>query len=273
MSRLFALGLLLAVLGLGVGACSGDGPDVTIGPGDGGSTTQAPDTTKAPDTTQAPDTTKAPDTTQGPDTTQAPDTTEVPAGEGEAPWWILIVGGVLFVILIVVLARSGKKKNVTVANAAPSWKDLARRGYADSRWLFDHLTEALAIWRGNAQYDQKTDVGSTAETANAETWGQLANRMGTATDSLYGLEAGAPDTRTAQSARSVVDRLNDTRSAVDARAEARYAYRAAEGEAAGQPDRATRLSSLRDRELRSSENLTEARRRLAEALTNLSAVT
>jgi hypothetical protein len=175
--------------------------------------------------------------------------------------------------LIVVLARSGKKKDVTVANAAPSWKDLARGGYADSRWLFDHLTEALAIWRGNAQYDQKTEVGSTAETANAETWGQLAGRMSSATDQLYGLEAAAPDTRTAQSARSVVDRLNDTRAAVDARAESRHAYRVAEGEAAGQADRSAQLSSLRDRELRSSENLTESRRRLAEALTSLSAIT
>jgi len=97
--------------------------------------------------------------------------------------------------------------------------------------------------------------------------------MTAATDHLYALEAAAPDTRTATSARAVVDRLNDTRAVVDARAEARYAYRAAEAEAEGRPDRFAELASRRDRELRSSENLAEARRRLAEALTNLSAIT
>ena len=160
-----------------------------------------------------------------------------------------------------------------MASAGPTWKELARSGYADSRWLFDHLTESLALWRGNAKYDQKTDVGATAETASAETWQKLSGHMNAATDHLYALEAAAPDTRTAETARGVVDRLNETRAAVDARAEARYAYRATEAEGEGQPDRSTRLAAARDREQRSSENLTESRRRLAEALTSLSAIT
>jgi hypothetical protein len=139
--------------------------------------------------------------------------------------------------------------------------------------LFDHLTEALALWRGNAQYDQKTDVGATAETASAETWEKLSGRMNAAIDHLYALEAAAPDTRTAETARRVVDGLNDTRASVDARAEARYAYRATEAEGEGQPDRSARLATARDREQRASENLAESRRRLAESLTSLSAVT
>ena len=183
------------------------------------------------------------------------------------------MGGILVLILIVVLASSGKKKDVTVANVGPTWKQLARSGYADSRWLFDHLTEALALWRGNARFDQKTDVGATAETASAETWDKLSGRMNAATDHLYALEAAAPDTRTAETARSVVDGLNDTRGAVDARAEARYAYRAAESEAEGEPDRSARLGTARDREQRASENLNASRRNLAEALTRLSAIT
>jgi len=53
-SRLVALGMLLAVLGFVAAACSPDGPPVTIEPG-GGVTTEAPGTTNAPDATAAPD--------------------------------------------------------------------------------------------------------------------------------------------------------------------------------------------------------------------------
>lgn len=97
--------------------------------------------------------------------------------------------------------------------------------------------------------------------------------MSAATSSLYALEASAPDSRTAQSAKAVVDTLNDTRAAVDSRAQARYDYRAAEAAPEDDPGRADAMVAGRDRELRTSRNLGEARRRLADALTSLSAIT
>ncbi len=90
----------------------------------------------------------------------------------------------------------------------------------------------------------------------------------TATDNLYALEAAAPDRHTAQTARNTVNALNATRTALDARAESRFAYRSAETQ---EHDSAT-LMQAREREVRSSRNLVEARNALALALTDLSTI-
>lgn len=264
MSKAMRMLVVLAVLfaaGIGTAACDNvELPTTTV---DGAE--PPAETTEAPsETTEAP-----PETTEAPQETTAPEE----EGEGEAQWWILVIVGLLFIVLLIVIANSGKKRRTVVEQQGPTWKELARRSYADSRWLFDNLTESLAIWRGNAQYDKATDVGATAETASAETWGQLPSRLDRARDSLYAFEAAAPDGRSADTARRVVEHLNATRAALDGRAEARYAYRAAEAEAEGQPDRAANLATARDRERRTSEILEESRRRLGEALTALSAIT
>lgn len=217
-------------------------------------------------------TTVAPATTQAPDTTSAPDATTVPgAGDAsDAPWWILIIVGLGILILVVVFATRGSKQRVVAAAPPPAktWKDYARAGYASSRWLYDAMGEDTAVWRGNAQFDDATAVGTSAGTSKAETWQQLDPRMSSATDALYSLEAAAPDQRTSQTARNTVNALHATRTALDARAESRFAYRSAER----QEHDSTTLMQAREREVRSSRNLVEARNSLALALTDLSTI-
>jgi hypothetical protein len=220
--------------------------------------------------TETPDTTLAPDTTEAPDTT-LPGETTVPDGlaGSNAPWWILILVGLGILILIVVFAsRGSKEKIVPPPPMTKSWKEHAREGYASSRWLYDAMGEDMAVWRGNAQFDNATAVGTSAATSRAETWQKLNERMTIASDSLYALEAAAPDQRSAQAARNTVNALHSTRNALDARAESRFAYRSAET----QEHDSTSLMQAREREVRSSRNLVEARNNLALALTDLSTI-
>ena len=220
----------------------------------------------AQSTTQTPDTTQASDTTQSPAETTVPDDRDA----SDAPWWILILVGLGILILVVVFATRGSKDKAAAAAPPPAktWKDYARDGYASSRWLYDAMGEDTAVWRGNAQFDDTTDVGQSAGTAKAETWQRLDGRMTSATDNLYSLEAAAPDQRTAQTARNTVNALITTRTALDARAESRFAYRSAER----QEHDSTTLMQAREREVRSSRNLVEARNSLALALTDLSTI-
>lgn len=241
-------------------ACQGGGPDVTLPtvPGDTSPTTVAPTTTEAPTDTEAPTTTEAPPDTEAPQDD----------GAAETPWWLLILVGVGIIILITVFATRGSKKRVAPISAGPTWKDHARKGYADARWLYDAMSEDLAVWRGNARFEDSTMVGDTAATARAETWSQLSERMTRAADSLYALEAAAPDQRSADLARNAVTAMRLTRDALDARAESRFAYRTMD---ASQHTN-DQLMDSREREVRSSRNLVEARNRYAKALTDLSTI-
>lgn len=231
----------------------------------GGTTTEGPGATQAPDTTQAPDSTEAPDTTSAPGTTDPSTSTTVPGDDGETPWWLLIVIGVALLILIIALVSRGSKK-VIVAPQAATWKDNARKGYAEARWMYDAMGEDMAVWRGNAQFDGSTAVDSSAGTNKAETWSELQKRFGTASDALYALEAAAPDTTSAQAARSTIASMRATRDAVDARAEARFNYRTVESTGSDHEP----LVEARDREVRASRNLTDARNSFAKSLTDLS---
>jgi hypothetical protein len=129
------------------------------------------------------------------------------------------------------------------------------------------MTEDLAVWRGNAMFDAETGVAAPAGTSLANTWQQLDGRMGQASDKLYGLEASAPDQRTAGMASVTISTMRTLRSAVDARAASRVNYRTTE--TGGEADDAS-LSDAREREVRSSRNLAEARSAFGSALTNLS---
>lgn len=262
------IALVGAVLILVLAACGGVTDPSTTLP-DTPDTTQAPETTEVPDTTQAPETTEAPGTT-APETT-VPDTTVPEDGDSESttPWWLLLLVGGAFLVLIVAFVSRGSKKKVVVGPPPTSWKDSARQGYADARWLYDAMSEDLSIWRGNATFDSTADVGATAATALADTWRQLDNRIGRASDHLYSLEAAAPDQRTAQAANAAVASMRSVRTAVDARAEARMNYRSVESAPAAD---ALALQDAREREVRASRNLAEARAAYGSALTNLSTV-
>jgi hypothetical protein len=252
--------LLIAIFTISIvaSACAGTPVETTL-PG------ETPEATQAPDTTEAADTTEAPETTEAPDTTVAPEDGD----EASPPWWILILLGIALILLIVAFASRGKKAPVVGTVVAATWKDHARTGYAESRHLYDSMGEDMAVWRGNAQFESATSVGDTAATSKAETWGQLAASISKASDSLYALEAAAPDPRTAESARATVTTMLAVRGSLDARAEARFAYRTAEAEPAQE---AATLSEARDREIRASRNLVESRNEFALALTNLSTI-
>jgi hypothetical protein len=177
--------------------------------------------------------------------------------------------GILLLFLLIGwgMGRSRKTAPVAVgAAAAVTWKDHTREGYSEARWLYDGLTEDLAVWRGNALFEGKADTGAAAGTALADTWAQLGARTNKATDSLNRAEAAAPDPNSAETIRGVVAALLATRSAVDARAEARFSSRgvdATDQNAAAQAAERERLAS---------GTLTEARAQLSTALTALSAI-
>ncbi len=213
----------------------------------------------AQSTTQAPVSTSR-GTTVAPSLTDAPDT----------PWWILILFAVGIVILLVAFAMKGSKKKAAGAvPSSPNWKDHARNGYSAARWMYDAMDEDLAAWRGNTQYAETMGSQPADGTSRAGVWNQLDRRMSSAIESLYALEASAPDRRAAQTARNAVTALQATRDALDARAASRFNYRGAEA----QSHDASNLMQAREREVRSSRNLVEARNALALALTDLSAIT
>jgi hypothetical protein len=131
------------------------------------------------------------------------------------------------------------------------------------------MTEDLAVWRGNTVADGATATASAAGTSLANTWQQLDGRIGKASDELYALESSAPDQRTAQVAGETISSLRALRTAVDARAESRVKYRTAESTDGTDSDV---LKDAREREVRASRTLAEARSALGGALTSLSAV-
>lgn len=189
--------------------------------------------------------------------------------ETTTPWWVLVIVGGALLTLIVSFVTRGRSRRVSVAPASMTWKDHASAGYVAGRWVYDSLGEDLAIWRGNTQFEGTGTVASVATSSQAETWTQLSDRVDTATSHLYELEANAPDPRAAEIARGTVASLLALRSVIDARADARVAYRTVEGSALESP---ATLIEAREREVRSSTNLHAARTDLAHALDRLSTV-
>ncbi len=103
----------------------------------------------------------------------------------------------------------------------PAWRSQARAGYAEARWFQDAMTDDLGIWRGNALFDEAHGIPLDSASAQATTWAQLSQRIGTASESLYSAEAGAPDPNSAAVASHTVEALNSVRSSLEARAAAR----------------------------------------------------
>ncbi len=219
--------------------------------------------------TEVPPGTEAPETTDAPATTEAPPTSEAPAEDESETNWPLLIGLFLLAFLLIgmIMGRSRKKAAVPVpVSAERTFKEYVRDGYSEARWLLDGLTDELAIWRGNALHDHRTEADDSAGTAMLATWSQLDDRMNQAKDELYRAEAAAPDQNTAQTIRATISALGETRTAVDARAEARLNTR--QIESADQ----TALAEARERERLSSANLAEKRQKLNDALLGLSAV-
>lgn len=248
--------LMGAVLMVLVSACTTDTDPSTTVP-------DTPDTTESSDTTDSSDTTQSPDTTQATDTTAAADA----ADDSETPWWLLLLVLGAFLLLIVAFVARGSKKNVVVAPPPVSWKDNARSGYTDARWVYDAATEDLAVWRGNALSAGEDAAPTVAGSSFATNWQQLDGRVGKTSDELYAFEGSAPELRMGQIAGSTISSMRAVRLAVDARADARLNYRTVE--AAGSTD-TTALSNAREREVRSSRALAEARSAYGAALTDLS---
>ena len=261
MTKWVRIGLVLAVLlivGSLVAGCdgSGEGTGPTVEP-------TLPDT---PVTTAPPAETTAPpaETTAPPaQTTVAPDT-----DTGETPWWVLlIVLGALFILIIALLA--GRRKKTPATAVVPVWRTHAQSGYAESRWLYDNLTEQLAIWHGDAEFEGT--IGQATDAEQARIWGQLADRMDQAIADLYALEAAAtPNSPALRAAQGAVGSLKETYAAVIERSDARHSSHAAESGSSEPAEQGAELAAARDQEMRASTALAEARPRLAAALTDLS---
>ncbi len=255
MTKWVRIGLALAVLlivGSLVAACDGSGE---------GTLPDTPETTAPPAETTAP---PAETTAPPAQTTVAPDT-----DTDETPWWVLlIVLGAIFLLVIALLA--GRKKTPAAA-VEPAWRTQAQSGYAESRWLYDNLTEQLAIWHGDAEFEGT--IGQATDTEQARIWDQLAARMDQATADLYALEAAAaPNSPALRAAQSVVGSLKETYAAVIERSDARHGSHGVESGSSEAAEQGAELAAARDREMRASTALASARPRLAAALTDLSKI-
>jgi hypothetical protein len=251
---------------LALAACSSDGTTPTQPDGDGVTVTTAEGGAAASDTTAAAATTAAPDAGSGSSETTAP-----AAEDEETPWWVLIVVGLAIIVLVVVLAAGGKKKQTVEVAAAPTtWKNQARAGYADAHWLYDNMTEDLAIWRGNTAYDASTGAPASAESGKADAWNQLTGRMDQATGALYSAKASVQDPQMATMLQAVVNDLNSVRSDLDNRAEARKQARIAEADSGA--DAPAAQGRARGAEQQASQSLTTDRNSLATSLTALARV-
>ncbi len=258
MRKTLIVGLLLVLTTLLASCNNTPGTSTTAGGEGGEATTTAPSDTTAPDTTQAPDTTEATDTTQPSDTTVAPEDEE---DSGISPTVFLVIIGIVVLLIVLgwLLGRS-RKPPVPVAAAPTSqtWQDHLRAGYQDARWLYDGMNEDVAIWRGNTMADPNA---AGASTDLADRWNQVDPRMNRARDNLYSAEASAPDQHTADTIRGVITSLNGLRSAVDARANARF-------QSAQTPDD----PGATERERIASTNLAQAKANFGASLTAASAL-
>lgn len=188
-------------------------------------------------------------------------------GDPDTPWWILIVVAVALVVLIVAFVSRGNRDRGPKPLSELTWKEHARAGYVEARWLYDAMTEDIAVWRGNSGFGAKERSASADGTSAADTWSQLSVRLDRARESLYALDVAAPDRRAGDAAVAVVEAMLEVRSSLDVRAEARVAYREAEAE---ETQVAGLLIAARDREIRASTKFNSARTTYARALTALS---
>ncbi len=235
--------------------------------------TIAPEPTDAPEPTEAPQPSDTPEPTEAPPET-GPPATEAPSDEESGVNIGLILGLLLLAMLLVgiLIGRSRRRStSATASLAAPPpvaekkrFVDFARDGYSEARWLLDAFSDELAIWRGNALYEGTIAIGDSAGTALATTWAQLDERMNKATDQLYRAEAAAPDQSTISTVRVTITALRATRSALDARAEARLNTRRAEGQ--------SDLAEAGERERLASSAFAENKQNLSDSLLALSAL-
>jgi hypothetical protein len=180
---------------------------------------------------------------------------------------LLIVLFGLFILIIALFVGSKRRKAVP---APAAWKSNAQHGYAEARWLADNMTEPLAIWHGDAEFEGDDAAGAT-DSSRARVWDQITPRMERATSELYALEAAAgPNSPAMRASQATISALNDTFGAINARSDARAAYLTVSD--ADEAPSASELTASRDREARAATSLTEAQHRLTAALTELSAI-
>ena len=276
--RRAAIWTALALLALTLAGCGGDGlPSVTTLPGGSTPDSTLPDTTApestSPETTQ-PDTTvpetSVPETTQPSDTTTATSDAGDGTGDedGSIPLWVWILGAIALIALFSWLgARSGSRKTTPAAPlAGGDAVAVERQAYADSRWLYDQLTPALAQWKGDEQHRVQTG-GTTSADPRQAVWWEVPTRMESARNALYRIEAGQPAGPVGQAARSLADSLTATKAAVDRMAAATSEVRS--GEAGAE---AASMESLRMAEIAAGDQLATERARLQQAITDLGAV-
>jgi hypothetical protein len=236
-----ALSALLVVVAGGIAHAESASDDVL-----------AQDTTAPSDTTPATD---APDGTDAPDSGEGEDDGEESGGFSFGLGLVVVIA--LLVVAVLLFSLMSRSREPAAPAAAPraTWRDHLRAGYAEARWLSDVMVDDLAIWRGNTLAGVEP---SASGTALSDQWGQLAGRIGRATDMLYRAEAEAPDATTATLIGTTARHLAGVRSALDARAEARRTAVAHSGD-----------PTAAEREQLAANRLSEARGELNGTLTAL----
>jgi hypothetical protein len=265
--------------GIGNGITTTEGGDQTTTTGEEveTTTTEAPQTT----TTEAPQTT----TTGATDETAPPDTGEETSDIRQYVLiGVLVLAFIVIVIITISASRRGKKDEVAAAAGpavgvapAPAWKATAEQAYAQSRWLYENLTPEIAQWRGDWLHtgeDESGDRAYDADSARQQTWHQLGTQMVAATSTLYSLETQVDPARQSV-VRSLIDSLNNTRTAVDDVAAARLAVNRATDlllADSGNQGLQQNLAAAHDHEHQSVQNLNGNRTVLHGALANVAAL-
>ena len=164
----------------------------------------------------------------------------------DTPWWVgvIVVVGLAGVITSLIARSKGQQ---TKPMSRDAWKDHAVGAHAELRFLYDEATEDAAI-------------------GAPDRLPGLQERETAAREHLYLLEASAPDNRVRGVAVECNEATQELMTAYSARRGARRSYEETD---AGDPEA---LRTARDREVRASRNLSNARLRLDAAISSLSRV-
>jgi hypothetical protein len=178
------------------------------------------------------------------------------------PWWVLVVVGAALAGILGSLVWRGSVRHRPAAADQVRWKNDLREAYLGGRWLHDSMTDDLAVWRGKADHQHRDSTDENVSDRKSELSVAVGKRSEATLNSLYALEAAAPDRRTADNATATAMAIRAVSDSLDARAEARFRYLDA-------ADDVQARAEARDREVRSSTILSETRAELSRCVTRL----
>ncbi len=114
-------------------------------------------------------------TTEAPPTTAAgvstPPTTQAIQSIEDIPTWIWIIIGALALWIIVMLFKS--LINHSRRRKVRKWQKRAKPAFTGAQWLYNTLTQELAVWRGGVLFQNAQDP----ESPDAQVWAEIPAQM------------------------------------------------------------------------------------------------